>query len=238
MGWSASELGRRAKLSRSWVGDFERGLMTNPRPLSLEALAHALGWKDWKSLIESDALTPPRDLPIRGNGQNVVRDEQRAAYVTAPPALTYASAYRPIYFAAFAAERLANKEGRPDAEGHEIPPPEYRDALGVDPIGVIIEGSSLAGLGVKSGMVAWVNTTDRPYYSDGDLVLANVRETESSDLTTVIKQVLRVDGRQALYSVKVKGKPERYDVAECWVLARVVCLRDRTPMLPKAFTLG
>jgi transcriptional regulator with XRE-family HTH domain len=58
-GWSRRELARRSGLSATYVSSFERGLEPRPLPRTLEALAGALGWSSFQSLVGSDALEPP-----------------------------------------------------------------------------------------------------------------------------------------------------------------------------------
>lgn len=219
-GLQVQQLARNAGVSEPYLSQLEGGTKTNPSADVIDRLAKALD----VSAVEL----------ARGSVRGAIRG---LGVIEAAP-LSLSSAYKPIYYAAFAAERLSKKESQPESVDVEIPPPEYRDQLGPDPIGVIIDGDSLAGIGIRSGMVAWVNTTDFPYYVSGDVVLANVRERDADDLKTVIKQVRRENGRQALYSVRAKGQPEVYEVEECWVLAKVVCIRERTPVLPRAFRPG
>lgn len=218
------QLAQKAGVSRPYLTQLESGQKDNPSDDIIERLAVALD-------VPSATLTMGQQ-PIAASLHGV----RHVTAASEPEMLR--SAYAGIYFAAGAVERLTARESNPDPVGEEIPPPEFRDELGVDPIGVIVDGESLAGLGIHTGMVAWVNTTDRPYYRDGDVVLANVRGSEDDDLQTVIKQVGREEGRQGLYSVPLNGGPVKLAVSECWVLARVVCVRARTPMMPRAFQPG
>ncbi|HXI18814.1 MAG TPA: helix-turn-helix domain-containing protein [Chloroflexota bacterium] len=67
-GWSMRELARRAGLSVSDISNFEKGIEDSPRPLTLSALAAALGWADWDTMMSTDALEPPpvQPAPISG----------------------------------------------------------------------------------------------------------------------------------------------------------------------------
>lgn len=62
LGWSTRELGRRAQLSPTYVGNFERGQEWRARPVTRDRLAQALGWPDFTTLMASSAITPPAAL--------------------------------------------------------------------------------------------------------------------------------------------------------------------------------
>lgn len=53
------QLAKQAKLSLSYISEFETGKHTTARALTLEALAHGLGWPSWDALMGSDVLAPP-----------------------------------------------------------------------------------------------------------------------------------------------------------------------------------
>ena len=113
--------------------------------------------------------------------------------------------------------------------GQEVPPREYREQLGTDPIGVIIQDDDLAGADVRAGTVAWISTTEPPTFKDGTFVLANVREQPGDDIKTVCRLLLEGDGERQLFTVPEKGREERYAPAEVILLAPVVCFRERVP---------
>lgn len=163
----------------------------------------------------------------------VSRSDLRSPFVTATaPQVIPIGGEAQLFSAAGAAEVLEGISSNPDSVGEEVPPSRFRDKLGPEPIGVLIEGESLAGVGVHEGMVAWINTTDRQYYRDNDFVLANVREKPGDDLKTVVKRLQLENGEYVLYSVKERGKPTPFRPEYMVLLARVVCFRERTAQPP------
>src|SRR5215212_7531601 len=79
-GWSRRELARRAGLSATYVSSFERGLEPRPRPRTLEALAGALGWPSFQSLVDSVALDPPAPVGGVGGTPDPFREELAAFF--------------------------------------------------------------------------------------------------------------------------------------------------------------
>lgn len=205
-GFQVQQLATLAKVSKPYLSQLEGGTRANPSKSVIAKLAKALE-------VDPSALT--------GDAPPAIRSEARAPFVTsASDEVVYRSAYAKYYSAAGAALRLSDHEANPEVLGEEVPPENARMQLGTDPIGVLVEGPSMLGAGVRPGMLAWINTTDRPFYKDGDLVLANVRADEGDDLRTVIKRLRIEAGEYALYSEEERGKLTPFRPAYWALLAR------------------
>jgi transcriptional regulator with XRE-family HTH domain len=66
-GWTGRELARRAGISNTYVANIEAGA-ENVRPPIWAALASVFGWPDWKAMLASEALEPPRASAGSGQG--------------------------------------------------------------------------------------------------------------------------------------------------------------------------
>lgn len=69
MGLSSRRLGERAELSHSYIELLEAGGVNKPRKPTLRALAKALGWRDYQTMLSSEDLEPSGEARLAGGAE-------------------------------------------------------------------------------------------------------------------------------------------------------------------------
>lgn len=216
-GWSGRQFAKKASLTNTYVGMLERGEIGNPRPLTRQALAAALGWPSFELMMESDAMEPPAAVVVEGPSdtaalRSLIREEMALAMAEAedrpPPgtptrSITDAEPGQLIQIPIHATVR-GNFRGFGERAGGSvwIDPAEfgYRDMAAVN-----VEGQCMAP-DVPDGSVAIYEVTNRA--TRGDIVIATLLD-EGEDGSFVIKEYRQI-AADWIELVPREGLPQKY----------------------------
>lgn len=173
--------------------------------------------RSFRTLVGEDVAAAGREVRLRGVPEEVL-----------------VSRTLPIYGYPGAAQKLADVRVNPEELRREVPPAEFAPEIGPQGYGVVIEGDSLEGLGVRDGDLAWVNPEDQRLAQPGDVVLARIHRADVDEPKVVIKQLVEDREGRRLCSAP-EGAGEGYRMEDVAKLTRVICI---VPQQPRAFRPG
>lgn len=171
-GMSQQELANRSGLSKNWVGQIERNVITNPGVDTIRKLETVL------------------KAPLLGEGTFGTIASPARRDITGPPITRVEGAQRrPVYKWGAAGNPLA-VESSPYPDSEEYPPTGKESLIGPRGFGVRIKGESMSRRGIHDEDIVWVNP-DRPHQS-GRVVLARIWDHEGVEVGMLVK-VLKAD---------------------------------------------
>lgn len=165
-----------AGVSTQTVSKIEQGQSVNPGMHTVEALAHALGFKTPDDLLSGTVQTGK--MPDAGAGAK----ERRRPTTNAVSVDAYRDATGarplPVYRSASAGDPR-DRENSPYPDHAEYPPVGKELLIGPHGFGVIVQGRSMTKRNVHDGDIVWVNP-DRPP-REGGIVVARCWDTDDGE---------------------------------------------------------
>jgi transcriptional regulator with XRE-family HTH domain len=199
-GWSQRRLAAAAGVSHAYVALLERGRLTNPGMVKLEALARALGARSAEALLAAGPAAPP--------AWSNVGDDESTSWARPLPVYRWGSCGDP-----------RDRDSPPDPDHLEYAPLGRESLIGRRGFGVMVKGDSMAGRGIYDGDVVWINP-DRPYQV-GKVVLALVSDAGGA-AGMVVKTYGRTDAGDCLLSEPESGRSTPVPCREFRVIGPVV----------------